>query len=137
MKVVNEETLELEEVPDDNSKKNNLDELKAKIAEALNCDPEEFNKRYRDYIVAESEFKSIYEPFKEKLLELYKEESEMPYNIAIGGIKVTYVSPSTRTSIDSKKLKEEEPEIAKKYTKTTNVNATLRLGGIIVDPDLI
>ena len=31
---------------------------------------------------------------------------------------------------DSKKLKEEEPELAKKFTKTTDVNATIRIEGI-------
>lgn len=40
---------------------------------------------------------------------------------------MTYVSPSTRSSIDSKKLKEEEPAIAEKFTKTTNVTASVRI----------
>ena len=42
-------------------------------------------------------------------------------------MKLTYVSPSERKTIDSKKLKEEEPEIAKKFTKTTNVKASVRI----------
>ena len=40
---------------------------------------------------------------------------------------MTYVSPSTRTIVDTKKLKEEEPDIAKKFTKTSTVKATIRL----------
>jgi predicted phage-related endonuclease len=51
----------------------------------------------------------------------------MPKTITIGGTKLTYVSPSIRNTIDSKKLKEEEPELAKKYTKATNVSATVRI----------
>lgn len=42
-------------------------------------------------------------------------------------IKVTYVAPTTRTAIDSAKLKKELPEIAEKYTKTSNVKASLRI----------
>lgn len=42
-------------------------------------------------------------------------------------IKLTYVAPTTRTAIDSAKLKKELPEIAEKYTKTSNVKASLRI----------
>ena len=42
-------------------------------------------------------------------------------------IKLTYVEPTTRTSIDSTKLKAEMPEIAEKYTKTSQVKASLRI----------
>lgn len=42
-------------------------------------------------------------------------------------IKLTYVAPTTRTAIDSARLKKELPEIAEKYTKTSNVKASLRI----------
>ena len=42
-------------------------------------------------------------------------------------IKVTYVAATTRTAIDSAKLKKELPEIAEKYAKTSNVKASLRI----------
>ena len=42
-------------------------------------------------------------------------------------IKITYVAPTTRTAIDSAKLKKELPEIAEKYTKTSNVKPSLRI----------
>lgn len=42
-------------------------------------------------------------------------------------IKLTYVAPTTRTAIDSARLKKELPEIAEKYNKTTNVKASLRI----------
>lgn len=137
--VVNEDTLEMEELvidTDSNSKSEKcLENYKNKVLEALDCTPEEFVQKYRDYLMAEAEFKKSYEPFKEKLLKLYKEFPDIPSTISVGEAKITYVSSSTRTSIDSKKLKEEEPEIAKKFTKTTNVNATLRLGGLDVSSD--
>lgn len=42
-------------------------------------------------------------------------------------LKITYVAPTTRTSIDSAKLKKELPEIAEKYQKTSNVKASVRI----------
>lgn len=42
-------------------------------------------------------------------------------------IILTYVEPTTRTSIDSAKLKKDMPEVAEKYTKTSNVKASLRI----------
>ncbi len=42
-------------------------------------------------------------------------------------LKITYVAPTTRTAIDSARLKKDLPEIAEKYTKTSNVKASLRI----------
>ena len=103
------------------------EELKIQVKSMLNCDPEEFYKKYKKYKKAEAEFKELYEPFKENLLQLHELQQDLPGVVVVGGLKLVYVSPSVRTSIDSKKLKEEEPEIAKKYSKTTNVSATFRL----------
>lgn len=44
-----------------------------------------------------------------------------------GMIKLTYVAPTTRSTIDSTKLKKELPEVAEKYTKVSNVKASIRL----------
>lgn len=105
----------------------NEEEIKSVIQSALNCEPDEFYKKYKKYKKAEEEFNAIYEPFKESLIQLHENYSELPNTVIVGGAKLIYVSPSTRTSIDSKKLKEEEPELAKKYTKTTAVKASVRI----------
>ena len=42
-------------------------------------------------------------------------------------LKITYVAPSIRTSVDSKKLQKEEPEIYKKYVKTTTVAGSIKI----------
>ena len=107
-----------------------LDEYANMLREALGCEPEDFYEKYKKYKDAEAEFKTIYEPFKEKLIQIHSNKSNLPKTLIIGGAKVTYVSPSIRTTVDTKKLKEEEPDIAKKYTKSTNVNATVRLEGV-------
>ena len=44
-----------------------------------------------------------------------------------GNLKITYVAPSSRTSVDSKKLQKEEPEIYKKYVKTTTVAGSIKI----------
>lgn len=42
-------------------------------------------------------------------------------------LKVTYVEPTTRTTIDSTKLKKELPAIAEKYTKVSQVKGSVRI----------
>ena len=42
-------------------------------------------------------------------------------------LKVTYVEPTTRASIDSARLKKELPAIAEKYTKVTAVKGSVRI----------
>lgn len=42
-------------------------------------------------------------------------------------IKITYIEPTTRSSIDSVKLKAQMPEIAAKFTKTSNVKAFVKI----------
>lgn len=42
-------------------------------------------------------------------------------------LKITYVAPSTRVSVDNKKLQKEEPEIYKKYVKTTTVAGSIKI----------
>ena len=44
-----------------------------------------------------------------------------------GNLKITYVAPSCRTSVDSKKLEKEDPEIYKKYAKTTTVAGSIKI----------
>lgn len=42
-------------------------------------------------------------------------------------LKVTYVEPTTRTTIDSARLKKELPAIAEKYSKTAVVKGSVRI----------
>ena len=93
---------------------------------AMGCTSDEFYEKYQAMKKAEAEFKEVYEPLKAEVIKLH-ETQNLPKNVIVGGAKLTYVSPSTRSTIDSKKLKEEEPEIAKKFTKTSQVGATVRI----------
>lgn len=40
---------------------------------------------------------------------------------------ISYIAPTTRSSIDSAKLKKELPDVAAKYTKTSNVKSSIRI----------
>ena len=42
-------------------------------------------------------------------------------------LKVVYVAPTTKTTIDSKALKKDKPDIYEQYTKTSNVKASVRI----------
>jgi predicted phage-related endonuclease len=67
--------------------------------------------------------KEIKEELKEKMEQLGIEQS-----ICINGMKVTYRKASSRISIDSKKLKEEQPKVYEKYSNTTVVASSISLG---------
>lgn len=129
--IVNEETWELEEIEvSDIKKESNENTSEFTLKNYLGCDPEEFIAKYKSYKQAKTDFDILFERAKNNLLELYENgvEDGFPFTISIGeGVKLTYVRQSMRTSIDNKKLKEEEPEIAKKYTKYTIVNPTIRI----------
>ena len=49
------------------------------------------------------------------------------YNITLGGLKISYVKGYTKSTLDSTRLKKEMPEVAEKYTKTTNVSPTIKI----------
>jgi hypothetical protein len=42
-------------------------------------------------------------------------------------IKLVYVAPTTRSTIDSTRLKKDHPDIAEQYTKVSNVSASVRI----------
>lgn len=126
--IIDEDTLEIKEIKIIDEEESSIcDDLNQIIQEAFQCEPQEFYEKYKKYKDAEAEFDALYNPIKLRLLELYKNHPSAPKNIIVGESKLTYVSPSVRNTIDSKKLKEEEPEIAKKFSKNINVSATIRI----------
>ena len=62
---------------------------------------------------------------KEKLLKAMKEFNIKSFQNDY--IKLTYIAPTTRESIDTKSLKANEPEIAKKYLKVSEVKASVKV----------
>lgn len=127
IKVIDEDTLEMKEMVVE-GEEYDCEKLEFdKFKQALPCEPEEFGRKYRAFKKASEEFDKVFIPFKENIIKLHEQSDYLPKTVIVDSVKLTYVSPSTRNTIDSKKLKEEEPELAKKFTKTSNVKATVRL----------
>jgi predicted phage-related endonuclease len=62
---------------------------------------------------------------KQKLLEAMEQHGVKSFENA--DVKFLYVAPTTRTTIDSTKLKKDHPDIAEQYSKTSNVSASVRI----------
>jgi predicted phage-related endonuclease len=56
------------------------------------------------------------------ITECYKINGEIE-----GSLKVSYRKASTRTTLDSKKLKEELPDIYDEYSKISNVSSSISI----------
>lgn len=106
------------------------EDLRRSVLSSLNCKPEEFAKKYNAYKIAKTEFEELFAPVKDTILAVHSNTPDLPKTMIVGGVKLTYVAPSTRSAIDSKKLKEEEPELAKKFTKISKISASVRVDGI-------
>lgn len=63
--------------------------------------------------------------FKEKLISAMEEKGVK--SMDMGTLKITYIAPNTRESIDTTKLKNELPEIAEKYKKCIATKASVRI----------
>lgn len=64
---------------------------------------------------------------REELLEAMKKYNISSWETPDGSIKAIYKSGTTRKNIDSKRLKEELPDIAEEYTKEVNVKESVAL----------
>lgn len=62
---------------------------------------------------------------KEQLKQAMEENGVNTYENAY--IKLTYVAPTTRTTVDSKKLKEKYADIYEECSKITNVKSSIRI----------
>lgn len=65
------------------------------------------------------------EQMRSEILKAMKENGVKSFDM--GNIKITYVAPTTRESLDNKTLKVELPEIYEKYKKETQVKEQLKI----------
>lgn len=96
---------------------------------------EELEKKLPELAFVESEIVRL----KKELKELEERKAEMsqlviehfetvsPSPIENDKLKITYVKPSVRFTIDKDGLQEKYPEIANEFTKETNVKASIRI----------
>ena len=64
---------------------------------------------------------------KEEIKEAMEKNNITKWESPDGRLKVTYRSATTRTSLDSKKLKEELPDIYEEYSKTSEVASSISI----------
>lgn len=120
----------MKEIVLENKVQDEAEKVADMFRQALTCTPEEFGKRYREFKEAKARFDEVYDVFKENIVKLHETEKELPKSLVVDSVKLTYIAPTTRSTIDTKKLKEEEPELAKKFTRVSDVSATVRIDGI-------
>ncbi len=73
------------------------------------------------------EMKLKQEELKENLKQAMEDNGITKWISPNGELKVTYRSATTRTSLDSKKLKEELPDIYEEYSKTSEVASSISI----------
>lgn len=75
--------------------------------------------------IAKKQIEEQEKTMKEKLLEAMEKYGIIKFDNDI--MKITYFAPSTSTSIDSTRLKKEQPDIAKEYSKTSNKKSYIKI----------
>lgn len=107
---------------------NNLKENETSLTSvAKDLMPKDFVKKYKQMKKLEAEIKAAEDVFKQSLIQMFESIPDLETNsVALDGLKFTYASAYTKTTVDSKKLKEEYPEIYAKVTKTSNVKSSIR-----------
>lgn len=75
--------------------------------------------------VAKKKIEDQEKDMKEKLLAAMEKYGITKFDNEL--IKITYFAPTTTTSIDSTRLKNEKPEIAKEYSKTSNKKSYIKI----------
>ena len=71
------------------------------------------------------DLKALQESYKENLLKEMEENNVL--KVDTEELSISYVAPSTRETLDSKKLKEDLPDIYDLYVKFTDVKSSLRI----------
>ena len=86
---------------------------------------QEFTKKYVEFEKASLEMKLMIKKVQEDLKNNMEKYNVLGFEDEF--IKVTYRKPTTRTTIDSKRLKEELPDVAEEYSKTSNVSSSVAI----------
>lgn len=76
---------------------------------------------------AKKEAEATAKEYRQKLYEAMQRQNVSSWETADKSMLITCVAPSTKTSIDSTKLKKEMPEIAEKYSKTSTVSGYVKI----------
>lgn len=95
------------------------------IAEDLLQQVAAAEEKIKNFELLKKEVESQAEELKKQLVEAMRDQSIKSFEN--DNIKITYVAPTTRETIDSAKLKKELPEIAEQYKKISNIKDSVRI----------
>ena len=87
---------------------------------------EETIKKIRGLEEVRLEAEMMMKELKEELIEKM-EANGITESFETNGLKVIYKSPTKRNTLDSKKIKEDLPDIYEKYSKTSDVKSSVSL----------
>lgn len=93
---------------------------KIEIAEKIINEIVDFEKKALEMKLKQDELK-------QNLLEVMEENNIINWTSPNGNLKVSYRKPSTRTTVDSKRLKEELPDVYDEYSKTSEVSSSVSI----------
>lgn len=93
--------------------------------EVMNSAVPDVLKTITDITVQKKKLEEQEKLMKEKLKEAMEQHGIKSFENEY--VKFVYVAPTTKTTIDSTRLKKEHPDIAKEYSKTSNVSASVRI----------
>ena len=82
-------------------------------------------EKIKNFELLKKEVEAQNEVLKAELLEAMKTQGIKSFEN--DALKITYIEPTTRETIDSKRLKEERPEIAEQYKKISKVKDSVRI----------
>ena len=80
---------------------------------------EDFINDYKEFKKIKLEMELKEKEFKEELKEAFEITGRTDKPILLDGFSASYRKGSQRATIDTKRLKEEQPEIVKQYSKVT------------------
>ena len=90
--------------------------------------PEDFAKDYKKFQKMKIQIEEMEKQIKDKMLKIFEEHPDtIGKYIRSNGVKFTYKIGYDRTSVDSKKLQEEYPDVYKKCKKVSKVKPTILL----------
>ena len=76
---------------------------------------------------AQKSAKETAEKYRQQLYELMEQQGIASWETLDKSMLVTRVAPSTKNTIDSAKLKADMPEVAEKYSKTSNIKGYVKI----------
>lgn len=104
------------------------DEIQDMRKEVLTSDDEELaaaEARLKELEQYVDEYNELKEKLKEYFLNVFKETGGTKYSGTL--YTISYVEPSVRIGLDTKRLQDEMPEVYEKYVRQTNVSSTIKL----------